>query len=579
MSSLRVFTSSLSIVAIAAGSLALSVSAAAARTTTGFIDVQNSQVVSPQTNVGLVSVVIADSTPLTAMTVSLFQNGTDVLDLPMSDFTTPANDGNGQFLTWTLKTPITTSQLPLGVYDAEVSATDSTSDSVTDQEAGALFFQNEVLFTGFKSNGTRFSFDQPNATFSGQASLLAPGGTPVPFANSPVQLTGTYSSINAPVTTDSSGAFTVTVKAQSADYWMEYAGNPQTETAFSATLPIAITLIQLPMRIHATLARTQVNAGAKDSVNGYVTYIDKGVTKQLTKQSISLYQGFFYFGEPPTATTTTGSGGKFSMPVPTTQTGAWSVEIPSSPYFSGGQVNLQLNVAEPNRITSFRAKLDSFAVVSYSGCVSAQTGYVVLQYAAKRTGPWHTIGKTPAFTGTSCTQGRGLGNEFSGQAFARLAGAYYRTRYFATPTWQTAVSTSTFLHKFLTKITSFGVTPRSVGHNGTITVSGRLWANTKPGKWRPYPHRRVIVVFRFQGTWYRYPHAPETNASGRFSGSFTVYASSPFFAQYNGDSRHFASASKRIKVSAAAVASTATLSLHGVIPLASATILYDVVQR
>lgn len=573
MSARQPFRRPLSVAVVALSCLGLSVSAASAASaqTTGFIDVQNSQVVSPQTNVGLVSVVIADSSPLTSMTVSLFQNGADKLDLPMSDFTTPSGDGNGQFLTWTLKSPITTGQLPLGVYDAQVSAIDMGGDTVTAQEAGALFFQNEVLLSAFKSNGTRFSFDQPNVTFTGTAALLAPGGSPSPFANGALVLTDT-SSMNTPVTTDSSGAFTVTVKAQTTLYQMEYPGNAQTETAFSATLPISVDLIPLPIRIHAALAHSHVNYGARDSVSGFVTYADKGVTKPLPGQSISLYEGSFFFGETPTATTVTGGGGKFSMPVPTNAgVGSWTVAISSSPYFIGAQVILQITIAEPNRIGGFQVRLNSFAVVTYFGCINASTGNVVLQYAPTPTGPWRTIGKTPAFTGTGCTLGRNIGNLFSGQAFARLAGAYYRTRYFPTLNWQGAVSKSTFLHKFLTKITSFNVTPRSVPHHGRITVSGRLWTETKSGRWRPYAHRQVIVVFRFQGVFYRYPHAPETNSAGRFSGSFEVFASSPFFAQYNGDSTHFASASQRIKVSSAVIASTlAPESPSAMIPLGAA---------
>jgi hypothetical protein len=58
----------------------------------------------------------------------------------------------------------------------------------------------------------------------------------------------------------------------------------------------------------------------------------------------------------------------------------------------------------------------------------------------------------------------------------------------------------------------------------------------------------VIVVFRYHRTWYRYRYEPVTSGTGWFKHTFRVNASSPFFAQYNGDSTHFACASTRINI-------------------------------
>src|SRR5215468_5460375 len=114
MSSRRAVLGLLSVAAIAVSVVLPSSSADAAP---AGITVQGNS--SPQDNIGLVTVFIASSSPLTTMTLSLFQNGQDKLDLPMSDFTVPANDGNGQFGGWTLINPITTGQLPLGQYQAQ----------------------------------------------------------------------------------------------------------------------------------------------------------------------------------------------------------------------------------------------------------------------------------------------------------------------------------------------------------------------------------------------------------------------------------------------------------------------------
>jgi hypothetical protein len=59
----------------------------------------------------------------------------------------------------------------------------------------------------------------------------------------------------------------------------------------------------------------------------------------------------------------------------------------------------------------------------------------------------------------------------------------------------------------------------------------------------------------------RHKGAPKTNSAGRFSGHFKLYVSAPMFAQYNGDAAHFASASKRIKVTATCSSTAAWLEL------------------
>ncbi len=117
MSPRRIALRLLTTVAVAASVAGLSMPAADA---TGYINVQYApDGVSPTSSVGSVSVGIASTSMLTSMTVSVYSGvtgggcygGTDVLDLPMSDFVPPANDGNTQLGIWTLASPITTGQL------------------------------------------------------------------------------------------------------------------------------------------------------------------------------------------------------------------------------------------------------------------------------------------------------------------------------------------------------------------------------------------------------------------------------------------------------------------------------------
>jgi hypothetical protein len=169
-----------------------------------------------------------------------------------------------------------------------------------------------------------------------------------------------------------------------------------------------------------------------------------------------------------------------------------------------------------------------------------------------RPGPWRRLKIKPGGAGGFCAQGQRNGYVFGGTAIARLAAAYYRAVFPASRQWQLAVGRSVYPRKYLTKITSFSVTPRHAVKGDHIRVSGRLWADNGHGRWRPYGHRRVLVVFRYRGAWYRYRVEPQTNGAGRFSGRFPVYSSSRYFSQYDGDKAHFACASTIIKVTPAA---------------------------
>jgi hypothetical protein len=91
---------------------------ASARPDQGSISVQQGDQLSPPSNVGLLSVTLAAPSNITSLTVSLFDvcGGTDKLDLPMTDFTVPVNQGDGYYHAWTLMNPITTGQLTIGSY-------------------------------------------------------------------------------------------------------------------------------------------------------------------------------------------------------------------------------------------------------------------------------------------------------------------------------------------------------------------------------------------------------------------------------------------------------------------------------
>lgn len=542
-----VFLRLLALISILLGSVAW---AGAASASSGYIEVQANSASSPADNVGLLSLNLASDMPITGLTVTIVPEGggTPLLSLPMSDFTVPAQDGTGYSGTWTLTSPITTTQLPLGSYEVDVTAT-SADASISDVSAGTLNFLNVVEFPTFTSSGTSFNYFSQQVTFSGTATIMAPGGTAQPFANQPVTLTNLQLGTATPVTTGSDGSFTTTVTAASGAYWMT---SPATSTTASASSAfITITVTPLPVTMQAALAVTHADYGQADQVNGTLTYSDHGVATPLTNTTVTLYLNTGCCGPEQAGTTVTNASGQFTLPIDTKDGGGtWSLKSTASAYFASGSASVTDTVAYPVLIRKFHASLNAFAVVQIQACVVAGAGKVEAQYAAKPGGPWHNLGpwkpRGPAVY--ECQIGTRTGVQYLGTYSARLASAYYRVVFSASNDNEPAVSPAAHLSRLLTKITSFSVTPRTVSKGGHFTVRGRLWKQGQHGTWSPYGGRRVIVVFRYQGTWYRYRGEPKTSRLGWFSGRFVVYASSPVFAQYNGDATHFACTSKRVNV-------------------------------
>jgi hypothetical protein len=143
-----------------------------------------------------------------------------------------------------------------------------------------------------------------------------------------------------------------------------------------------------------------------------------------------------------------------------------------------------------------------------------------------------------------------------------LTSAYYRLAYPGSKDWLPASSKVVHESKILTRITNFTISPRSVGRNGYITVSGRLWKYVKG--WHALARQHVWILYHYKGVWYYYLHKPLTSSSGRFSGRFQVYVTAPWIAEYMGGKPYFASATGELRVKmAGAVSASALRDLAG----------------
>jgi hypothetical protein len=247
----------------------------------------------------------------------------------------------------------------------------------------------------------------------------------------------------------------------------------------------------------------------------------------------------------------TNAKGQYSVRIFTGSTadiGQWTVGIDRA-YFAPAGVRIYLTIAFPNYISDFSGALSPFGVVALAGCTAAPAGNYTIQYAAKASGPWRSLGRWTPYQGDTCELSNGsVGFVYATAYAAKLPAAYYRAVYPGSYTYEPVTSVKLYLAKRLTKITGFKVSPTTVHSGSKFKVTGRLMAKTKTGKWAAYAHKRIWIFFYYQGTYYYYKAHPATNGNGYFSGKFPVAVTAPVFAQYNGDSTHFASASNRIRV-------------------------------
>lgn len=536
---------------------------------------------SPVSNVGLLSITAAAATPINSMTAHLISNGTDVLDV--SDFTLTGGELTDG--TWTVQTPITQMQLPLGGYTVEVDATDTGGDSVTGQTAsGGLGFFDEPQMTLTASN-TTLSYDDQSTTFSGTVSSVAPDGTSSPLADQAITLYGDTQVHD--LTTASDGSYSITLTQPSMGYLYSVQVAATNTMAAGVSGYVQLTPKPNPVKVTATVTPAKLTYGQDITVSGMVTYQPTGSTSYVplpnSKVDIGGDQPPY---EPPVATATTNAEGAYSATFKEDQFG----NVPVTVYAGGGggvdQGNafldavLQQATASPDVSVSTQTELAqvhwtlaSSAALSVTGCfVAPHSGVltfypVTMQYATKPTGPWKSIGTIKSWKHESCGSGNNVGAYFAGATYARLASAYYRLSFSGKPLYLASASTPVLKWKYLTKITNYNISPRSGRHLGHVTVTGRLW-NYVHG-WHAFAHQKIQFWVYWHKRWYYQVSEPKTTASGWFKARFTLYIAGPVLAQYNGASQYFSCDSKEIKVRitgathAAAALTTATGLLAG----------------
>jgi hypothetical protein len=502
------------------------------------------------------SITADSSAPLATMTAHLADaTTTDTLTMQP-----PADGTQGGDSTWTAPVTAGTSpgDLPLGTYNVTVDVTfqDGTPPD-RGARGGTVTFQETPSVTLTVDNPA-VSYDHRHPTVFGAVTVTLPGATTAaPYARHKIVLDDSVQG-DVTVTTDKTGHYSHTFPSPRPGETVT-AKVPASSTVAGASSPNSITFTthQDHVTMSERLSATTVTYGRKVSVRGTVRYAPgTGGLVPLNGQTVRIYDGAR--SSTPVATAVTDRTGHFTAALPKVAASLHWVLRASGAYLSTATSTLPMKVNLPTAITGFHATLSQYWQVSFHGCLRPRPGVpgsvpslagLTIQYAPRPGGPWHTLGAVARQTSLICGNG---GRTFSGTRPARLNYAYYRAVYAggtnrAGTGYLPAVSGKVLAWKYEDRITSFGVSARTVAKGGQLTVSGRLQYYF--AKWRNYPGQQVRIILRPQGskTWY-YIAVAQTNSAGQFSATFTDPVSATWSAEYLGDAAHLAAVAAMIYV-------------------------------
>jgi hypothetical protein len=578
--------------AAAAAAAAVVVPAAAAANSSPIVI---DSVSSPPGEPGLLSIQAEATSNITAFTVYIDSGTIPVLSIPFYDFS--LTSGSAQDGTWTVQSPITTSELSLGTYQVTVDATDEAGDSVTAASAPDDFFFGLYPSVTMAASTTTLSYSEQSVTFSGQVTADGPDGSPEDVANQPVSITDSAGG-SWPATTDQNGNYSVTVTPNLSGGTGSLAGSFSVSVSGGAAIAQASSpQVELtgdvdPVQVSVSLSKSVADFGAKVTLTGSAQYEADGIWLPLANSAIDISGTDYYSGDsvPTIAATTDSSGDINDVVLPAQPTTTWTANPPPSQFLtsSGSETGLPnsatLTVVLPTRTTRLHVAYNPAGQITASGCLglgSAVASFprltspadadLYLQYSRTSRGPWRTLGPLAGSGAPKCSGGTG----FAGTMGSPSLSGHYRAEFTGQALFQRSVSAAGYAATAATRITGFSITPRAVTGHGLIRVSGQLQQKKGRG-WKGLGSVLVKIYVKPAGSanwyWYRKAHL---SRSGKFSLSFVPPVSGDWAAGYAGNASHLESTSRILHVSAPGSKASMrhALGAHSLSPLATRALL------
>jgi len=491
----------------------------------------------------------ANNLQLTSMTAYLSSGATSVTVSNLQYVSGPASAQ-----TWTATAPVPQADLPPGTYTVTVDAVDA-DESDTGLAAPAPFSFSWTTNVTATATPSVLTYNETTTTISGQVTGDVPGSSypePVGLAGVPVYVNlvnGDAGPWDEQIgTTESDGSFSGSVQLPSAD------GEYTVTVGATATMDAGGTSLATTWEADAveltgvTVTPQDFTYGANGvaTVTGTLDYQDSVTGWQpLAGETIVMDAG-----PSDVQYITSNAKGQFTWTfTPDTDGTGWSIEAGGGNLLGVAQASGTVFDAVPVSLSSFSATLSPEAEVTAHACAvvsapgfTAPQSYLDVQYASKPGGPWTYLGRVHLDQSQAPSSCAGSTRSyFSGTVRARLASAYYRVFLPGSTSFQAHGSMSVHLSKYLTRIISVSVSPRSVAHGGRMTVHGRL-QQYKDGRWRDFAHQQVLIVVKPKGSkvWY-WLRKVKTNSSGYFSSRFVDPVSGDWTAAYDGSRTDFAS--------------------------------------
>jgi hypothetical protein len=553
--------------AVIAGALAVSLSAAAQAG--DVVTVMSAS--SPATNPGLLSVVLESTTPVvqSSITAAMYPAASSSPALTVSDFTlTGGKNTGGTVTTWTVASPITTTQLPLGTYSITVTASDTGGGKADAQDIGTLAF---VIYPTVTLSVTpaQFSYGQ-DVTLSGTDIGTYPGGATSPLAGQQIEFAAGPDTV-----TSSAGSFSVTVQAgigagDSLSNLGEYAAAEADATTAGATSAfVPTTVISDPVRLTGmTTDPAVVSYPDSFTISGTASYQSGGEWLAFGQQALTVSS----VGSPLNRN---GPPGFAGVTVTTADDGSFTAAIPApvgpdeysfgaaedsfySPWFSfpAPVVVPVLHVPLTGEVfawanTDGGVYLDPCLDLNVPGntvvdpAAMARYPDVRLQAAKSARGPWTTVATKPK-AGLPSGPPDTVQGCFQTTVRATRSRAYFRVLTAATSNYPAFTSMAAkVIPAGTAAIRGFLVTPRTLRAGAKVHVSGKLYVDGQPGT-----GMLVQILFRADGSrkWQLKASVYGSAADGSFSAAFAVRKAGSIEARYTGSLYQYGARSPAVAV-------------------------------
>ena len=547
------------VLAMAGLVIGLTATAADASSSSGIITVISAG--SPASSVGSLTIELQSTTPVVPSSISAQLSAGGGTVLTVSDFTlTAGSNTGGTITTWTVATPITVSQLPLGTYTVGVSASDTGGDTASVSDAGTLAYLIQPTITLTASPST-ISLGQ-TITFSGTVTGLYPDGSEQPVADQPVSV---VSSDDA--TTGSSGDFSVSVQAGPATVSAVMEANIDTATvARGQSSPAIITIVPDPVRFTPQLSSDAVSYGTPVTLSGQLSFEIGNTWLPMTGVTINVQNSYGGEDTPSEAindNAETDTSGDFTVSLPATGPELYQAsDGVNETWFAGPYtVDLPLSVVLPDGFSQFTASLTPAGDVNLSACFGIDTPAgakyinpivfipdvpdVQFQYANSPAGPWKTLISTPPGTFASCIAGNAEAVRGGGKAPG--TSEYYRVQTGGSVNFAAATSSAVKASIDPTRFESFTAAPSRPKAGRPVTVAGQL--QQRASGWKSLARQKVQIIFRAKGskTW-TVLRTLTTRGNGRFSASVRLRRNGLLSARYLGDKTDLQCSARQIRI-------------------------------